>query len=122
MYTFFVDQILICPECKNRVDPTDFFCPTCGFKIIGGSPATSLFKQISIYLLSFFLPPFGLIPAIKYIKQGDYKSKRVGAIAIVLTVLSIIISFFILQSFMNTYNKALNGSSGGYENLDQLLR
>jgi hypothetical protein len=117
-----MDQILICPKCKNLVGPTDFFCPTCGFKIIGGALSPSLLKQISIYLISFLLPPFGLIPAIKYLKQGDPKSKQIGIIAIVLTLLSVIISFFILQSFMNSYNEALNGVSGGYENFDQLLK
>jgi len=119
MYTSFMDQISICPKCKNNIGPTDFFCPVCGYKIVGGDASTSLFKQISVYLLSLFLPPFGLIPAIKYLKQGDDKSKKIGIVAIVLTVLSIIISFLIFKSFMSTYTKTLNGlngQSGGYEN------
>lgn len=58
-------------------------------------------KQISIYALSIFLPPLGLIPGIKYLLQKDQKTKTVGVIAIMLTIISIIVTIWISVGFIS---------------------
>ena len=108
-------QVLICPKCKNTYEPTDLFCRVCGQKINNKTLSVSLSKQISVYAISLLLPPFGLIPAIKYLRQGDDKSKKIGMIAIALTVISGIFSIIILKNFMDTFNSILGGQMSGYQ-------
>jgi hypothetical protein len=97
----------ICPKCQNPVLPTDFFCPNCGNKLKENITSTGIAKQIGIYLLSFFLPPFGIWPAIKYLRQKDSKSKTIGAVAIVLTILSLTLSFYFTKSFIDNFQSQL---------------
>lgn len=112
-----MEQLLICPKCQSSNEATDFFCRACGYKLKEKPLPTSFSKQLSIYLISFFLPPFGLIPAIKYLRQDDNKSKRVGIIAIIITLASVIISIWLLRNFMNTFSKILGGQLGTYEDI-----
>jgi ABC-type glycerol-3-phosphate transport system permease component len=112
-----MDQVLTCPKCQNSIDITDFFCRVCGYNLKGKPLSTSFFKQLSIYLISFLLPPFGLIPAIKYLRQDESRSKQVGIIAVVITLVSLIISIWLLLNFINTFNQVLNNQSGIYKNL-----
>lgn len=106
-----MEQLSTCPKCQSYNDETDFFCRVCGYKLKEEPLSISFFKQLSIYLISFFLPPLGLIPAIKYLRQGESKLKRIGIIAVIITLVSVIIQIFLLQSFMETFNKVLNGLS-----------
>lgn len=76
--------------------------------------STTTAKQLSIYFLSFFLPPFGLWPAIKYLKQEDRKSKAIGLIAIFLTVLALTVSIFFTLGSINIVSKVLNSNSNLY--------
>lgn len=112
-----MDQVLICPKCQNSINTIDFFCRVCGYKLKEKPLSTSFLKQLSIYLISFLLPPLGLIPAIKYFRQDESKSKQIGIIAVIITLISVIISILLLQNFMDTFNSVLNGQSGIYENL-----
>jgi hypothetical protein len=68
----------------------------------------SVAKQIGLYLLSFLLPPLGLWPGIRYLKNSDEKVRHVGLIAIFLTILSIIISIWAYIGFIKAVNKTLN--------------
>ena len=97
----------ICPNCKNQVLPIDFFCPACGKKLKDDGPSAGIQKQIGVYLVSFFLPPFGLFPAIKYLRQADSKSKTIGAIALVLTVISILITISLTKLVLGTFESQL---------------
>jgi hypothetical protein len=45
-----------------------------------------------LYILSFIVPPMGIIWGWKYIKQTDRKSRIVGYVAIGLTVVAIILA------------------------------
>ncbi|MFH0864430.1 MAG: zinc ribbon domain-containing protein [Candidatus Gottesmanbacteria bacterium] len=112
-----MDQALTCPKCQNSIDITDFFCGVCGYKLKEELLSTSFLKQLSIYLISFLLPPFGLIPALKYLRQDESQAKWVGIIAIILTLISAIISIWLLQNFMDTFNKVMDSQLGTYENL-----
>src|SRR5438552_17873142 len=83
-----------CPSCKTLTYAVYFFCPTCGKQLRAKPLSTSIGKQIGIYLLSFFVPPFGLWPAFKYLTQKEMKAKIVGLVAIILTILSLVITTY----------------------------
>ncbi len=97
-----------CPFCDNSVTPHDFFCPTCGKKIQEKPLSSSVLKQAGIYLISFILPPLGLWPGFKYLRQNDHKLKLIGIIAIILTVISLIITALVTVQIINTVNDQVN--------------
>lgn len=86
-----MESSLPCPFCHVELKPTDYFCFNCGKNLKPKPPSTSLTRQIIIYLESFFLPPYGIIIGIRYLRQKDNTSKIVGMIAIILTILSIFV-------------------------------
>lgn len=92
-------------------------CPNCGTVIPQPSLSTTIGKQLSIYALSIFLPPLGLWPGIKYLLQKDKKANIIGIVAILLTVLSTVITISIANNFVSqlvskTTNLPLEG--GGF--------
>ena len=64
-------------------------------------------KQLGIYAISIFLPPFGLTHGIRYLFQKDPKVKMVGAIAIVLTVLSVSSSIYFTLRLLSQISKTV---------------
>lgn len=102
------EQIVVCPVCSYQIQPEWFFCPKCGKMIREAPIVISISKQILIYLVSFFLAPFGLGWGFKYIKSKDLKVRMVGIIAIVLTILSIVLMIVWFKSFMDQYAQTLN--------------
>lgn len=76
--------------------------------------STAISKQIFVYLLSFILPPLGLWPAIKYLKQKDEKSRMIGFIAIVLTIIATVFTIWFTFGFINTFNRELNANLNLY--------
>lgn len=102
-----MDSPAICSACKRNVSAADIFCPVCGTNLKKKPLATSPTKQVLIYLLSFFLPPLGVWPAIKYLRQPDEKSKRIGLAAILLTVISIVITIWLTAGFVGSFQKQL---------------
>ncbi len=115
-----MDQILdkpLCKYCHFPLSDTYFFCPNCGKKAKEPPLSTQLGKQISLYALSLFVPPFGLWPAIKYLNQGDEKSKRIGLIAFILSIIGIIGTIWITMDYVDQANKAVNLQLNQYQNL-----
>ena len=94
----------LCSVCKFGIIDGYNFCPNCGTKLKDIDNTVSVEKQIGVYLLSFFLPPLGLFPGFKYLKNPDDKVKHVGLIAIFLTLLSTIISIWLFVGFINKVN------------------
>lgn len=108
--------ITLCPSCGRSV-PQDFsFCPNCGKQIREAPLSVSLAAQIGIYAISVLLPPLGLWPGIKYYRHSDPAAKRIGTIAIVVTVISTVatlwLTFAFLNVYLNTLNQSLNGLGG----------
>lgn len=101
-----------CPSCGAVVHEDDFFCPQCGAKLKEKPPSITILTQILVYLLSVFLPPLGLWPAYKYLKQPDQKSKNIGIIAIVLTVIGTALTIWLSIGVLNSINQTLSGVSG----------
>lgn len=107
-----MDETQTCKDCKTISPNTYFFCPNCGKKLKDKPLSTSLGRQIIIYLISFFLPPFGLPQGIKYLRQDSSKEKTIGIVVILLTIISIIISVMIFNSLSGSLNSNLNYYQG----------
>ena len=102
-----------CPSCKLPVLAEFYFCPNCG-KMLRSKPIVlSVPKMFGICLLSFFLPPFGLFHAIKYVRQTNTRTKIVGWLAITLTVAAYGIAILSLMTFMQRVSPILNELSTG---------
>jgi hypothetical protein len=99
---------LKCPRCLTENPFENNYCLKCGFQMKAIPPSSSITKQISIYLISFFLPPFGLIPAIKYLRQSDPKLKQIGIVAIIITLISIFISVYTGIILYNELSRQVN--------------
>lgn len=104
---------LICPVCQTVLPQNSNFCFICGKKIKEPPVSTTILRQIALYALSFFLPPLGLWPAIKYLCQEDQKSKIIGAVCVVLTILSTVLTIWVSLELIQTLNKTLQTQLGG---------
>jgi hypothetical protein len=105
-----------CPFCHFQLLQNYYFCPNCGKKI--SEPPITVIKQIGVYLLSIFLPPLGLWPGIRYLFSKDQKTKKVGTIAIILTIASTVITLWLSVAMFNNLTKNVNSQLNQYQNLD----
>ncbi len=99
-----------CQFCGQIVASNYYYCPYCGKKLI--QPPITTLAEIGIYLFSLLLPPLGLWPAIRYLSQKNPRAKRVGTIALALTVIASVITIWIsivsFNSIIKTINTQLN--------------
>lgn len=104
----------ICPVCHVAVRPTDFYCYNCG-KNLHEKPLSSATEYL-YYAGSVFLPPLGLWWGYALYKRGDDRSKRIGLICAVLTVVvTIVVSVWTMNLFRginSQVNQQLNGLQG----------
>lgn len=100
-----------CSQCKLPIEASWYFCPNCGNPLKEKPPVLSAAKQTTIYLVSFFLAPLGLYWAMKYIKYKDNKTRTVGIVSLVLTVVAIAISIFGVKYALDQYSRFLNSIS-----------
>jgi len=105
----------VCPFCHFSLAQNFYFCPNCGKKI--SEPPITVAKEIGVYLLSVFLPPLGLWPGIKYLSSKNQKTKRVGTIAIILTILSTVITIWLSVAMFNNLSQSVNSQLNQYQNL-----
>jgi len=82
------------------------------------SLSTTFTRQLLVYLLSVFFPPLGIWPAIKYLRQQDEKSKKIGLAALFLTIASIVITSWLTISFINSFRKGLDNQLNLYQGID----
>ncbi len=102
----------VCSACNTSVQSSANFCPNCGRQLRTIPLATTLSRQIIVYLISFFLAPFGLWFAWKYFKQGDDKSKKIGVVAIALTVISAALTTWTMAGLFNSFSSLLRPLGG----------
>ncbi len=107
----------LCPTCHNPVADSYYFCPNCGKNLKPAPASTSVLTQIGIYATSIFLPPLGLWPGVKYLRQNAKTAKTIGAIAIILTIISVVITTWLLTGWVNQINTAVNSQINSYQNL-----
>ena len=103
---------IVCPSCNASSPSSANYCPGCGRRLRPIIPSTSASKQIVIYLISFFLAPFGLLYAWKYLKQGNRKSKTIAYVAIALTAISIVITVWTMAALFNSLRQLFNLLTG----------
>ena len=97
-----------CLKCHVTVRSTDYFCYNCGNNLKPVPPSVSLVDQMTLYLKSILIPPFGILWAIKYLKQDSGKSKIVGVVAIILTLTSIVICLILSKNFIDNINSQVS--------------
>ena len=102
-----------CPKCKAESSETAYFCYNCGQSLKPRPESTSVSKQALIYFVSFFLAPFGLGYAFKYLNRTDRKSKTIGTVSLVLTVLAIITVIFTAKTFIEQEYGVINLINNG---------
>jgi uncharacterized membrane protein YvbJ len=107
--------LIICRHCNTNVSETDFFCPNCGKKLKEKPLSTSIVSQILIYSLSIFLPPLGLWPDLK---QPDQKSKNIGIVALVLTIVISLITIYLCISILDSFTTEFTNQMKLYKDLN----
>ncbi len=113
------EQILSphCPICKKPVVDADFFCPNCGKKLKDKPVSTGLGRQLVVYFICLFIPPFGLIWARKYFRLGTPEGKKIGIICIMLTVISLVVSYWSYIEMKKFIDGLVNSQMQQYQNL-----
>ena len=109
-----MENVSFCSVCKFEIQNSWFFCPNCAKELKEKIPVISVSKQILIYFVSFFLTPLGLVWGLKYVRSTDQKTKTIGIISIVLTVLSIVLMLIASKNFIDQYSKILNNIVPSY--------
>lgn len=107
---------LLCPNCHIQVADSFYFCPNCGKKL-KEHLSTGIGAQLGLYALSLLLPPLGLFPGIKYASQSDTKTRTIGVTAIVLTIVSLLLTFWFTYVFFKGTTNALHTQMNQYQNL-----
>jgi len=102
-----------CPSCGALSPATENFCSRCGAPLKREDRSMSTKKLVIVYLISFFLAPFGLGYAYSYLKKTDPKARRVGIIVIVLTVVAVVLMIWISGVFTHWEYQSIN-SLGDY--------
>ncbi|MBI5019176.1 zinc ribbon domain-containing protein [Candidatus Gottesmanbacteria bacterium] len=97
-----------CPTCHTEVRETDYFCFNCGKNLKAKPLSTSLQAEILYYAASIFLPPLGFWWGVKYLRQHDPVSKRIGIVSMLLTVIATIITFAWGVRVMNSVSSQVN--------------
>jgi len=98
-----------CQSCHTLTYAAYYYCPFCG-KILKPKPLpTSNFRQIGIYSFCIFFPPLGLWPAWKYLHEKSGKARFIAVMAIILTVVSTIVTTYYTLLFMQSAQTFLKG-------------
>ena len=100
----------VCLVCHQAVSEQDYFCPNCGNSLKEKPVEISALMLIGLYALAIFLPPLGLWPGIKYVMKKSPEAKQVGAIMIVLTLVSSALSIWAIFALFNNYLGQINGA------------
>jgi hypothetical protein len=101
----------VCPQCHIAVRATDFFCFNCGKSLKEKPKPVGILSQLILYIGCFLLPPLGFWWGFKYMRQDDSKSKMVGVVCIVLTVVALVAVFVLTQNIANTLNQQVNSAT-----------
>jgi len=110
-----MDEVSSCSTCHVAVKQADYFCYNCGKNLHPKPLGTSPVTLGKICLGSVFLAPMGLFWGIRYLREKDQKSKIVGIIAIVLTVLVLFMAMQYTVKFINNVNNQVGKQLQGIE-------
>ena len=85
-----MEGIINCPKCQQSVNANDFFCPFCGHKIRSPPLSTKWSSLVFLAIKTLLLPPFGFWWGYKYLKQEDKKSKVIGWVVVLVTIVELV--------------------------------
>ncbi len=94
------------------VRATDFYCYNCGKNLHPAPLQTDTATLIALFIKTILLPPLGLIWGLRYLRQGDDRSKIVGIAAMVITVIEIILVVQWTVSLLNGVGGQMNNLQG----------
>ena len=111
---------LICPYCHTTLPYNSYFCFNCGKKV--HEPPISIWTEMKVYVYSILLPPIGFWYGYRYLTGKDSikdpAGKRVGWVAIILTVVVCVFAVWgtisavkSLTGALSTQMNQLNGGS-----------
>ena len=104
-----MEQSLVsCRKCHAQVRDADYFCFNCGVNLQPAPPPVGLGGQLVLYLKSMIVPPLGIYWAIPYLRQKNVKSKVVGMVAIIITLVALLVLVVALKNFSDSVNKQIN--------------
>ena len=86
-----INSGVFCPHCGQVVPLGQTVCQNCGQSIEDNKVAI-----IIGYILAFIVPLFALIPSIYLLTRKNEKSKKHGAIILILAIIIWIISYIII--------------------------
>jgi hypothetical protein len=104
-----------CPQCHATVGPADYFCANCGKSLRAKPLPTSITTEIMYYIGSLVLPPLGYWWGIKYLKQTDAASKRIGILCMLFTTISLIVTSVWIVDYINKINATVGNQLNGLE-------
>jgi hypothetical protein len=84
-----IAPLIVCSSCQAPVTAEENFCPKCGVELKEPPFTISTGRLVFVYLVSFFLAPFGLGYAFKYLRHSSPEARKIGIIVVILTVLAI---------------------------------
>lgn len=95
-----------CKYCKSPTQESFYFCPNCGKKIKEPPFKFSLAKSITIIVAAILIPPFGIIPGVKYFLKDDRRAQFVGLITIAVTIIATGLMVIVTSRVLNYYKEA----------------
>lgn len=109
-----MDEVVICSKCHRSVDATDYYCRNCGKKL-HSPPLTADFSTLIIlFLKTVLLPPLGFIWGFRYLFQPDNRSKLIGFLVIVITLIETILLTQYTITMVNTATEQINQQLNSY--------
>jgi hypothetical protein len=98
----------ICPTCHAVNPPDAYFCSNCGKALKEKQLPITLSRQVGVYFVSIFLPPFGLWYAYKYFRQPGPQARRIAIVSTILTIASTVISIWYTAALLQTIMQSLS--------------
>ncbi len=106
-----------CPFCHVAVRPMDYFCSNCGKNLHPTPLGTGVSDIAKLYIGSVLLAPMGIFWGLRYLREKDDKSKIIGVIAMLLSLVTLIVAIQYTVTFMNTINNQVGKQFQGIEGL-----
>ncbi len=99
--------ITTCPRCHAPVRPTDYYCYNCGKKLRMTPPSLRIESLVTLFLVSIFLPPLGILMGWPYLREKDWTRRIIGTAAVLANILA---TFVAIKLAADVYFSTLNAA------------
>jgi hypothetical protein len=106
-----------CPFCNKTIDATAYFCPLCGKKVREKPVSTSFWPVAGLMISSILLPPLNLVWTARYLKSSEPKTKRIGIISLIITLIALVVGIWLAVVFAQNVNEQVNKQMKQYQYL-----